>query len=164
MTPCFRSFILLQLWSHFFHIFHRGCHYLLRPNPMHWWRSTRHYTATCTTLSKSLSTTNTSSSRTLFEQMESKFFLTFTCTVADCGELLTLQFTKQAYRKGVVLVQFPGCNLKRVRRTASCVRDCWKRRGRRSEGASWILMGSERWRNILNEVKIWRIEQDAPGF
>ena len=95
MTPCFRSFILLQLWSHSFHIFHRGClclHYLLRSNPMHWWRSKRHYTATCTTSSKSLSTTNTSSSRTLFEQMEPKFFLTFTCTVADCGEHLTLQF------------------------------------------------------------------------
>jgi len=41
--------------------------------------------------------------------MEPKLSLTFTCTVSDCGERSTHQFTKRAYQKGVVLVQCPGC-------------------------------------------------------
>jgi mitochondrial protein import protein ZIM17 len=43
------------------------------------------------------------------EQLEPKLSLTFTCTVPDCGERSTHQFTKRAYQKGVVLVQCPGC-------------------------------------------------------
>ncbi|THH13689.1 hypothetical protein EW146_g6560 [Bondarzewia mesenterica] len=35
--------------------------------------------------------------------------LTFTCTVPNCGERSTHQFTKQAYEKGIVLVECPGC-------------------------------------------------------
>ena len=146
MTPCFRSFILFQLWSHSFQIFHRGClclHYLLRPNPMHWWRSTRHYTATCNLYS-----------RWLWWTLDSSIYKTSILIPEGCRTRTISRMQLQTILYG----------LKRVRRTASCMRDCWKRRGRRSEGASWILMGSERWRNILNEVKIWRIEQDAPGF
>ena len=74
--------------------------------------SSRLNTTPCTPSSRngsSLSTTNTSSSTPLLEQMEPKLSLTFTCTVADCGERSTHQFTKRAYQKGVVLVQCPGC-------------------------------------------------------
>ena len=53
--------------------------------------------------------TKTSSSTPLLEKMEPKLSLTFTCTVSDCGERSTHQFTKRAYQKGVVLVQCPGC-------------------------------------------------------
>ena len=48
VIPCFRSFILLPLRSHRFHIFHRGC--LWRANPCidgDW-----HYTTTCTPSSR----------------------------------------------------------------------------------------------------------------
>lgn len=38
-----------------------------------------------------------------------KLSLTFTCTVPDCGTRSTHEFTKQAYTKGIVLVQCPGC-------------------------------------------------------
>ena len=70
--------------------------------------------STCTPSSRnesSLSATNASesSSTPLLEQMEPKLSLTFTCTVADCGERSTHQFTKRAYQKGVVLVQCPKC-------------------------------------------------------
>ncbi|KDR67642.1 hypothetical protein GALMADRAFT_79657 [Galerina marginata CBS 339.88] len=41
--------------------------------------------------------------------MEPRLSLTFTCTVPNCGERSSHQFTKQAYQKGVVLVQCPGC-------------------------------------------------------
>ena len=43
------------------------------------------------------------------ESMEPRLSLTFTCTVTDCGERSTHQFTKRAYEKGIVIVQCPGC-------------------------------------------------------
>lgn len=68
-------------------------------------------------ISRQQSTANSSSetslpantSSTPLEQIEPKLSLTFTCTVSDCGERSTHQFTKRAYQKGVVLVQCPGC-------------------------------------------------------
>ena len=41
--------------------------------------------------------------------IEPKLSLTFTCTASDCGERSTHLFTRLAYRKGVVIVQCPGC-------------------------------------------------------
>ncbi|KIM44783.1 hypothetical protein M413DRAFT_442745 [Hebeloma cylindrosporum] len=55
------------------------------------------------------STTTTTTSQALPEKMVPKLSITFTCTVPDCGERSTHQFTKQAYEKGIVLVQCPGC-------------------------------------------------------
>ena len=49
------------------------------------------------------------SSTPLPEPMEPRLSLTFTCTVTDCGERSTHQFTKRAYEKGIVIVQCPGC-------------------------------------------------------
>ena len=69
--------------------------------------STRLYTTPSSRNELSLSTKT--SSTPLLEQMEPKLSLTFTCTVSDCGERSTHQFTKRAYQKGVVLVQCPGC-------------------------------------------------------
>ncbi|KJA28208.1 hypothetical protein HYPSUDRAFT_130039 [Hypholoma sublateritium FD-334 SS-4] len=51
----------------------------------------------------------TTSSQPLPEKMEPKLQITFTCTVSECGERSTHQFSKQAYEKGVVLVQCPKC-------------------------------------------------------
>ena len=51
----------------------------------------------------------TTSSQPLPEKMEPKLQITFTCTVSQCGERSTHQFSKQAYEKGVVLVQCPKC-------------------------------------------------------
>ncbi|PPQ85289.1 hypothetical protein CVT25_010062 [Psilocybe cyanescens] len=59
--------------------------------------------------SASTSRMTTTDSQALPEKMEPKLSLTFTCTVSGCGERSTHQFTKQAYEKGVVLVQCPGC-------------------------------------------------------
>ena len=71
--------------------------------------STRLNTTLLSRNESSLSSTITSRSTPLLEQMEPKLSLTFTCTVSDCGERSTHQFTKRAYQKGVVLVQCPGC-------------------------------------------------------
>lgn len=38
-----------------------------------------------------------------------KLSLTFTCTAPGCSERSTHQFSRGAYRKGVVIVQCPGC-------------------------------------------------------
>lgn len=38
-----------------------------------------------------------------------KYQITFTCTANDCNHRSTHQFTKQAYEKGIVLIQCPGC-------------------------------------------------------
>ena len=57
--------------------------------------------------SASLATTPTSQS--LPESLEPRLSITFTCTVKDCGERSSHQFTKRAYEKGIVLVQCPGC-------------------------------------------------------
>lgn len=35
--------------------------------------------------------------------------MTFTCTVEDCGERSTHEFSKRSYENGIVLVQCPGC-------------------------------------------------------
>ncbi|TFY68284.1 hypothetical protein EVG20_g3626 [Dentipellis fragilis] len=43
------------------------------------------------------------------EPEEPKLSLTFTCTVPNCNERSTHQFTKRAYEKGIVLVECPGC-------------------------------------------------------
>ena len=59
-----------------------------------------------TSSSESSLSANTSS---IPDQIEPKLSLTFTCTVSDCGERSTHQFTKRAYQKGIVLVQCPGC-------------------------------------------------------
>ena len=71
--------------------------------------STRLNTTLLSRNESSLSSTITTRSTPLLEQMEPKLSLTFTCTVSDCGERSTHQFTKRAYQKGVVLVQCPGC-------------------------------------------------------
>ncbi|KAF8903439.1 DNL zinc finger-domain-containing protein [Gymnopilus junonius] len=54
-------------------------------------------------------TPNTTTSQPLPERIEPRLSLTFTCTVPNCGERSTHQFSKQAYEKGIVLVQCPGC-------------------------------------------------------
>ncbi|ETW79151.1 hypothetical protein HETIRDRAFT_244395, partial [Heterobasidion irregulare TC 32-1] len=41
--------------------------------------------------------------------IEPRLSLTFTCTVTDCGERSTHQFTKRSYEKGIVLIECPGC-------------------------------------------------------
>lgn len=51
----------------------------------------------------------TSSSNSVMETLEPRLSITFTCTVADCGERSTHQFTKRAYERGLVLVECPGC-------------------------------------------------------
>lgn len=40
---------------------------------------------------------------------EPRLSLTFTCTVPDCGERSTHQFTKRAYERGIVLIECPKC-------------------------------------------------------
>ena len=52
----------------------------------------------------------TTTSQPLPEKMVPKLSLTFTCTVTDCGERSTHQFTKHSYEKGIVLVQCPKCH------------------------------------------------------
>lgn len=43
------------------------------------------------------------------DPLEPRLSLTFTCTAPNCSERSSHTFTKQAYEKGVVLVQCPGC-------------------------------------------------------
>lgn len=52
---------------------------------------------------------NTSPSVPLPEPIEPRLSLTFTCTVTDCGERSTHQFTKRSYEKGIVIIECPGC-------------------------------------------------------
>lgn len=40
--------------------------------------------------------------------------ITFTCTAPGCSTRSSHTFTTHAYEKGVVLVQCPGCNVRRV--------------------------------------------------
>ena len=70
---------------------------------------TRNPLSTLNTTPSSRNESSLSTNTPLLEQMEPKLSLTFTCTVSDCGERSTHQFTKRAYQKGVVLVQCPGC-------------------------------------------------------
>ncbi|KAF8159872.1 DNL zinc finger-domain-containing protein [Crassisporium funariophilum] len=51
----------------------------------------------------------TTFSQQLPEKMEPKLSITFTCTVPDCDERSTHQFTKRSYTKGIVIIQCPGC-------------------------------------------------------
>lgn len=43
------------------------------------------------------------------EVSEPRLSLTFTCTVPDCSERSTHEFTKRAYQRGIVLVTCPKC-------------------------------------------------------
>jgi len=51
----------------------------------------------------------TTTSQALPGRAEPRLSLTFTCTVTDCGERSTHEFSKRAYTKGIVLVQCPKC-------------------------------------------------------
>ena len=51
----------------------------------------------------------TTTSQALPGRVEPRLSLTFTCTVTDCGERSTHEFSKRAYTKGIVLVQCPKC-------------------------------------------------------
>jgi mitochondrial protein import protein ZIM17 len=42
-------------------------------------------------------------------QIEQKLQITFTCTVEDCGDRSSHEFTRRSYEKGIVIVQCPGC-------------------------------------------------------
>ncbi|KAJ6617026.1 DNL zinc finger-domain-containing protein [Mycena sp. CBHHK59/15] len=58
----------------------------------------------------SLSDLATTSSQALPDAITPRLSMTFTCTVQDCGERSTHEFSKQAYDSGLVLVQCPGCD------------------------------------------------------
>jgi mitochondrial protein import protein ZIM17 len=55
------------------------------------------------------SSSETTTSQPLPEKMEPRVSLTFTCTVENCGTRSTHECSKQAYTKGIVLVECPGC-------------------------------------------------------
>lgn len=57
----------------------------------------------------------TTASQALPGRVEPRLSITFTCTVADCGERSTHEFSKQAYTKGIVLAQCPRCKNRYVR-------------------------------------------------
>lgn len=71
--------------------------------------SRKESTASSSNSSSDSSLPANTSSVPLPQQIEPRLSLTFTCTVSDCGERSTHQFTKRAYQKGIVLVQCPGC-------------------------------------------------------
>lgn len=61
-------------------------------------------------LSSSPSTpTRTSTESEQADPQEPRLSLTFTCTVTDCDERSTHQFTRRAYERGIVLVTCPKC-------------------------------------------------------
>lgn len=51
----------------------------------------------------------TTTSQTLPGRVEPRLSITFTCTVPECGERSTHEFSKRSYTKGIVIVQCPGC-------------------------------------------------------
>ena len=51
----------------------------------------------------------TTTSQALPGRLEPRLSLTFTCTVVQCGERSTHEFSKRAYTSGIVLVQCPKC-------------------------------------------------------
>ncbi|KAF9054712.1 DNL zinc finger-domain-containing protein [Panaeolus papilionaceus] len=51
----------------------------------------------------------TVTSQQLPGRIEPRLSITFTCTVPDCNERSTHEFSKRSYEKGIVLVQCPGC-------------------------------------------------------
>jgi len=53
--------------------------------------------------------TSTTTSQPLPGKVEPRLSLTFTCTVVQCGERSTHEFSKRAYTSGIVLVQCPKC-------------------------------------------------------
>jgi len=55
------------------------------------------------------SASSTTTSQPLPEKVEPRLSMTFTCTVQQCGERSTHEFTKRAYERGIVVVQCPGC-------------------------------------------------------
>ncbi|KAF9459306.1 DNL zinc finger-domain-containing protein [Collybia nuda] len=59
--------------------------------------------------SQSSSSPTVTGPQPLGEPIEPRLSMSFTCTVKDCGERSTHQFTKRAYERGIVLVQCPGC-------------------------------------------------------
>ncbi|KAK0534478.1 hypothetical protein OC834_001868 [Tilletia horrida] len=42
-------------------------------------------------------------------EIKPRLSLTFTCTASGCGHRSTHEFSKQAYTRGIVIVQCPGC-------------------------------------------------------
>ncbi|TIC36951.1 zf-DNL-domain-containing protein [Wallemia mellicola] len=42
-------------------------------------------------------------------KVDPRLRISFTCTVTDCGERSTHEFSKNSYTKGIVIVQCPGC-------------------------------------------------------
>ena len=75
----------------------------------------RHHETTATSSNGSTSSTSASlpaRSSDHEEQLasqEPRLQLTFTCTVSNCSERSTHQFTKRAYERGIVLAQCPKC-------------------------------------------------------
>lgn len=53
--------------------------------------------------------TTTTTAQALPGKLEPRLSLTFTCTVVQCGERSTHEFSKRAYTSGIVLVQCPKC-------------------------------------------------------
>ena len=63
----------------------------------------------------------TTTSQPLPERVEPRLSLTFTCTVPNCGERSTHEFSKRAYERGIVLVQCPGCQNRCVAQFSSSI-------------------------------------------
>ena len=57
----------------------------------------------------------TTTSQALPGKLEPRLSLTFTCSVVQCGERSTHEFSKRAYKSGVVLVQCPKCKNRYVK-------------------------------------------------
>jgi protein import protein ZIM17 len=54
---------------------------------------------------------------------EARMSLTFTCTVPNCSERSSHQFTKRAYERGIVLVTCPKCKNRCVDLVNLCSRN-----------------------------------------
>jgi len=85
--------------------------------------SFRYNSSSSTSTSSASSSSTTPNSEPIGRTAEPKLQMTFTCTApatdtdidldvserVKCGERSTHTFTKQAYEKGIVLIQCPGC-------------------------------------------------------
>lgn len=69
-----------------------------------------------------VSTSSSAESEAQKGQLEPRLQLTFTCSVTDCSERSTHEFTKRAYQKGIVIVQCPKCK----NRWLSFLLFCWR--------------------------------------
>lgn len=49
------------------------------------------------------------STRTAIGKIQRRLSITFTCSVVNCGERSTHEFSRHSYEKGIVLVQCPKC-------------------------------------------------------